>query len=226
MQGVERTTAKKNRFSQSSLLQHEWVWSEVKRRTTEHSELNIIIILYLQKLSSLWCVFFFTAATTNKYIHAHTHTYSLKCDTAYMANITVEECGGGDMFCWALIHAVHLLIWKSGFYRLHYYAWLGWFAPIYRKYIYVCTLYWKWNRRTLHHLHCLACVCVLERDCVVLFWWCDSFYLFNVVLFEGLSGTIDGILLHFFAHVSIFNHSFAVWHFASWWRWRPGRKLN
>ena len=36
--------------------------------------------------------------------------------------------------------------------------------------------------------------------------------LLNVVLFEGLGGDIDSVLLHIFGHVSILDNSFTVGH--------------
>jgi len=36
--------------------------------------------------------------------------------------------------------------------------------------------------------------------------------LFNVVLFQGLSGTVHCILLHLFAHVSVLDYGFAISH--------------
>lgn len=37
-------------------------------------------------------------------------------------------------------------------------------------------------------------------------------YLLNVVLLESLSCTIDGVLLHLLAHVSILNHGLSITH--------------
>lgn len=38
--------------------------------------------------------------------------------------------------------------------------------------------------------------------------------LLNVVLFQGLGGTVDCILLHFLAHIGVFNHCFTITHVA------------
>lgn len=38
-------------------------------------------------------------------------------------------------------------------------------------------------------------------------------YLLDVVLLQGLSCTIDSILLHLFAHVSVLDHGLSITHF-------------
>merc|ERR1719184_711140 len=44
---------------------------------------------------------------------------------------------------------------------------------------------------------------------------CDV--LLDVVLFQGLGGAVDSVLLHLLAHVSVLNHSFPVGHFGDKW---------
>jgi len=57
---------------------------------------------------------------------------------------------------------------------------------------------------------------------IELFFNESSDIFFDVEFFQGLVGAINGVLLHFFGHVSIFDDGFSVGHEEEWDRFFGG----